>query len=166
MIESPFFYKNITSPIGNLKLVANDNSLYAVLFESSSKVKIAGDFAIEQDNNHPTLKNTEKQFNEYFSGNRKEFDLPLKMNGSVFQIKALKELQKIPYGQTISYAEQAKRMGDSKKARAAGMANSRNPIAIIVPCHRVIGASGDLTGFGGGLKTKKYLLDLEQQVSK
>ena len=77
------------------------------------------------------------------------------------QIKAWRELSKIPYGKTISYGEQAKRVGDAKKARAVGMANGRNPLAIVVPCHRVIGASGALTGFGGGLKTKKYLLDLE-----
>ena len=161
MLQRVIYYKTIESPVGKLRLMATDKGLSAVLFNGGRGVKKLPPSALEQDDNHPMLKKAEKQLKEYFAGKRKDFDLPLDPQGTVFQIKAWRELSKIPYGKTISYGEQAKRVGDAKKARAVGMANGRNPLAIVVPCHRVIGASGALTGFGGGLKTKKYLLDLE-----
>jgi methylated-DNA-[protein]-cysteine S-methyltransferase len=104
------------------------------------------------------------QLDQYFKGKRKTFDVEFELKGSVFQKKVWYELLKIPYGKTVSYGEIAAGIGNPKAARAVGMAAGKNPVAIIVPCHRVIGKNGSLTGFGGGLETKKYLLDLEQQV--
>jgi methylated-DNA-[protein]-cysteine S-methyltransferase len=164
--QDVLYYKTIASPVGSLRLVASDRGLCAVLFNGGRASKVEYGSALEQKDNQPVLKAAEKQLKEYFAGKRKKFDLPLDMRGSVFQIKAWRELQKIPYGKTISYGEQARRVGDANKARAVGMANGRNPLCIVVPCHRVIGVSGDLTGFGGGLKTKQFLLDLERAASK
>ena len=106
-----------------------------------------------------------KQLNEYFSGARKEFDLPLSLDGTEFQVSVLEALQTIPYGETTSYGAIAKQIGRPKAVRAVGAANGRNPIPIVVPCHRVIGSGGDLTGFGGGLDTKEALLRLEAENS-
>jgi len=163
MIEARYYYKVIPSPVGDLKLVASEKALCAVLFNRGRDSKVALNGNYEERESHPVLKLAEKQLAEYFAGKRQSFDLPLEPKGTVFQMKAWKQLQKIPYGVTISYSEQAKGLGDQKKARAVGMANGRNPLSIVVPCHRVIGASGSLTGFGGGLKTKEYLLKLEQK---
>ena len=160
MQERVIHTKTIPSPVGELRLVASDKGLRAVLFNDGRKSRLA--FEASEDNEHPILKKTEKQFQEYFAGKRQLFDVKLDMQGTIFQIKAWKELQKIPYGTTVSYGEQARRVGDANKARAVGMANNRNPLAIIVPCHRVIGASGNLTGYAGGLATKEYLLNLER----
>jgi methylated-DNA-[protein]-cysteine S-methyltransferase len=165
MFQRILCYKTISSPVGKLRLMASDKGLCAVLFHGGRDKQKDFLGALEQDDNHPILKKAEKQLAEYFAGKRKDFDLPLDPHGTIFQMKAWRELRKIPYGKTISYGEQAKRVGDAKKARAVGMANGRNPICIIVPCHRVIGASGALTGFGGGLKTKQYLLDLESKAA-
>lgn len=107
------------------------------------------------------LEKTEDQLKEYFSGKRSVFDIPLDPNGTNFQKQVWQQLLKIPYGQYITYGEQARRLGSPKSARAVGAANGKNPIGIIIPCHRVIGASGHLTGFAGGLKIKRQLLDLE-----
>ncbi len=106
-----------------------------------------------------------RQLEEYFAGERKEFDLPLHLSGTDFQVRVLEELQRIPYGQTTSYGAVAQRIGSPKAMRAVGAANGRNPIPIVIPCHRVIGSSGDLTGFGGGLDTKAELLRLEAENS-
>ncbi|MBY0406471.1 MAG: methylated-DNA--[protein]-cysteine S-methyltransferase [Rickettsiales bacterium] len=154
-MQSPVYYKTIASPVGALRLTATDKGLSGVWFERAAKRTAVEE---EQADTHPMLLRAEKQLAEYFAGTRKHFDLRLDMHGTVFQIKAWHELQKIPYGQTISYGEQARRVGDAKKARAVGMANGRNPLSIVVPCHRVIGASGGLTGFGGGLPVKEFLL--------
>ncbi len=102
-----------------------------------------------------------RQLREYFKGGRTEFDLPLQPEGTAFQLKVWRSLQEIPYGKTWSYGELAKRIGNPKASRAVGAANGANPLPIVIPCHRVIGADGTLTGFGGGLPTKKALLDLE-----
>jgi methylated-DNA-[protein]-cysteine S-methyltransferase len=158
-------YTTISSPVGNLILSASGKGLCGVWFENSDFAKrsqrMLAEGSLQEGSSHPLLRKAEQQLKEYFAGGRTAFDVKLDMRGTVFQIQAWRELQKIPYGKTISYGEQAARMGDAKKARAAGMANGRNPISIIVPCHRVIGASGALTGFGGGLSTKQYLLELE-----
>lgn len=159
MLKNILFYKIITSPVGNLQLITSYKGLFAVL--PQNHFRDASDELVE-NNNHSILIKTEKQFGEYFSGKRKEFDIKLDMQGTVFQINAWRQLQKIPYGETISYGKQAERIGDVKKARAVGMANGRNPLLIVVPCHRVIGASGALTGFGGGLPMKQKLLELER----
>lgn len=112
------------------------------------------------------IKKTYSQLKEYFAGNRKIFDIPISANGTEFQIKVWKELQKIPYGKIRTYKEIAENIGNKNASRAVGMANNKNPIAIIIPCHRVIGSNGDLTGYAGGIKLKQYLLNLEKQNSK
>ncbi|MDB4537763.1 methylated-DNA--[protein]-cysteine S-methyltransferase, partial [Akkermansiaceae bacterium] len=109
----------------------------------------------------PFLDQAEKELGEYFEGKRTSFKVSLDAKGSEFQRSAWKELQAIPFGETISYGEQARRMGDVKAVRAVGTANGANPVSIIIPCHRVIGKSGDLTGFGGGVDIKRKLLALE-----
>jgi len=158
-------YDQMASPVGTLTLIANSQGLHAVLWDIDYShlpyKKIINQFSYSQNNN--IIIETKKQLTEYFDHKRKTFDLPLAINGTDFQIQAWEQLRKIPYATTISYAEQAARMGNKNKARAAGMANGRNPISIIIPCHRVIGANGDLVGFGGGIDKKAYLLNLENQ---
>jgi methylated-DNA-[protein]-cysteine S-methyltransferase len=161
MLQQILYYKTIPTPVGSLRLMASHKGLCAVLFHGGRSNRVYFDGLLEQNDDHPLLKKAERQLAEYFSGKRKEFNLPLDMRGTIFQIKVWRELQKIPFGETISYGEQARRIGDFKKARAVGMANGRNPLPIVVPCHRVIGTSGALTGFGGGLPIKEHLLNLE-----
>ncbi len=158
-------YGEMNSPVGKLTLIASSQGLHAILWdidrekEKHKKIMVG----LKKADNHKTILQTKQQLDEYFAGKRKTFDLPLVIQGTDFQIQAWQQLLKIPYAKTASYAEQAERIGDRKKARAVGMANGRNPISIIIPCHRVIGSNGDLVGFGGGLKKKAYLLRLEQQ---
>ncbi|NBO19503.1 MAG: hypothetical protein EBV03_09835, partial [Proteobacteria bacterium] len=125
MLQRVLYYKTIPSPIGPLRLMASDRGLCAVLFNAGRNTRLSFEGMLEQSDEHPTLLKAEKQLDEYFTGRRKDFDLKLDMRGTVFQIKAWRELQKIPYGQTISYGEQARRLGDAGKARAVGMANGR-----------------------------------------
>lgn len=163
MLKNIFYYKIISSPIGKLQLVASDKGLVGVF--SREHYREINDEMMEGDPNQFIIK-AEVQLTEYFAGKRKNFDVKLDMRGTVFQINAWRELQKIPYGETISYGEQARRVGDSKKARAVGTANGRNPFLIIVPCHRVVGAGGSLGGFSsGGIPTKKKLLELEKAAA-
>ena len=131
----------------------------AIRFVSFGVRKIPKDF---EKSETPLIKKTARQFDEYFKKERQIFDLPLVLHGTDFQLKVWKALQKIPYGQTRGYGELAAIIGNPKACRAVGMANNRNPIAIIVPCHRVIGHDGSLIGFGGGLELKQKLLDLEK----
>ena len=116
-----------------------------------------------QYGNTPFLKEVAHQLEEYFNGQRKQFQLPLAPQGTDFQQKVWRELQAIPYGETRSYKEIAHRIGNPKACRAVGQANNRNPISIIIPCHRVIGHSGELVGYGGGLEIKQFLLELERK---
>ena len=162
MLQNTLYTKTITTPVGKLRLVASGKGLCAVLFRDGEGSRLTFDGAVEAGDTHPILQKTERQLQEYFAGKRQTFDVALDMRGTVFQLMAWKELQNIPYGATRSYAEQARGVGDVKKARAVGMANGRNPVAIIVPCHRVIGANGALTGFGGGLPVKEFLLEHER----
>ncbi len=162
LVSDILYYKIYHSPIGRLQLIAR-SGLVAVLPQNHFREPSS---ELVENNDHPVLMKAEKQLAEYFLGKRQNFDIKLEINGTVFQINAWRELQKIPYGETISYGQQAARIGDSKKARAVGAANGRNPLLIIVPCHRVIGASGALTGFGGGMAMKEQLLDLEKSYSK
>lgn len=110
------------------------------------------------------IKKTYTQLEEYFKGERQTFDIKLSAQGTVFQKKVWEELQKIPYGKTTTYKDIAQNIGNKNASRAVGMANNKNPIAIIIPCHRVIGSNGNLTGYAGGINIKKYLLDLEKQT--
>ncbi|HEX5608212.1 MAG TPA: methylated-DNA--[protein]-cysteine S-methyltransferase [Candidatus Binatia bacterium] len=158
------FYKEIKSPVGKLKLIASAHALVAVLWdlEGPDRVKLdAPTFAPE----HPILIETERQLNEYFTGARAEFDLPIDPHGSAFQKKVWRALRKIPFGETRSYLDLAKALGSAAASRAVGLANRKNPLSIIVPCHRVIGSDGSLTGFAGGLETKAALLALEAKAA-
>lgn len=154
-------YTTIDSPIGELGLVADDDALVEVRFANSPLRPGEGG---EHDPDHPVLAAARRQLAEYFAGERQDFDLPLQPHGTPFQQAAWTALRTIPYGATVSYGEQARRLGDPNKARAVGAANGRNPIPIVVPCHRVIGSNGHLTGFGGGIDAKVWLLDHERTV--
>lgn len=158
------YYTYCDSPVGRLLLTANDDALTGVLFSDGRRVP-----AIEADwrerSDHPVLRAAARQLDEYFSGRRKAFDLPLAPEGTPFQRDVWEALRAIPYGETQSYGDVARRIGRPKAVRAVGAANGANPISIVVPCHRVIGADGSLTGYGGGLPRKKRLLALEQAAS-
>ena len=147
----------IDSPVGKLRLVAEDGFLTELRFGGEPAV-VEGD--MEED---AVLDEAQRQLDEYFKGERKYFDLPLKMKGTPFQLADWEALKGIPYGETVTYGEIARRIGSPKAVRAVGMANHNNPVSIIVPCHRVIGKNGKLTGYGGGLDIKRQLLELEQK---
>ncbi|MES1197302.1 MAG: methylated-DNA--[protein]-cysteine S-methyltransferase [Pseudomonadota bacterium] len=147
------------SPIGILALTANDDALTGVYFENP---KHGGPPADARIGSNAVIEETRRQLDEYFAGKRTSFDLPLAPEGTEFQLKVWKALRRIRYGATKSYGQIASEIGAPQASRAVGAANGRNPIPIIVPCHRVIGADGSLTGFGGGMERKRFLLDLEQ----
>ena len=156
------YYCYFDTPIGELLLAGEADSLSMIGFPKGAMRR---DPEADWIYNEEPFEDARIQLAEYFSGERKEFDLPLSYSGTDFQVSVLEALQQIPYGETASYADVAKRIGRPKAVRAVGAANGRNPIPIIVPCHRVIGSSGDLTGFGGGLDTKEALLRLEAENS-
>jgi methylated-DNA-[protein]-cysteine S-methyltransferase len=153
-------YKYFASPVGKLKLVASETGLMAILWENDNPRRVRLDDLVE-DNHQSILVETERQLTEYFAGKRDVFSIPLDMRGTAFQKDVWRALQEIPFGKTLSYGQIAKLLGRPKASRAVGAANGRNPISIVVPCHRVIGSSGKLTGFAGGLETKAHLLNLE-----
>jgi methylated-DNA-[protein]-cysteine S-methyltransferase len=157
------YYCYLDTPIGDLLLAGDDGALCLVGFPEGSMRR---DPEADWIYNEKPFAVARQQLTEYFAGERREFDLPLKLNGTEFQMSVLRALQQIPYGETTSYADIAERIGRPKAVRAVGAANGRNPIPIIVPCHRVIGSHGDLTGFGGGLDTKEALLRLEAEHSQ
>ena len=157
---SAVFYTTFESPVGPLLLAGDSNALRLVSFESS---KHAAPPRPDWNQNGAAFAEVIRQLQAYFRGELEEFDVPLAMEGTEFQIRVWNALRTIPYGETISYAQLARRIGNPKAVRAVGLANGSNPIPIIVPCHRVIGSDGSLTGFGGGLSTKKKLLELENK---
>lgn len=160
--EQPLFSTTLDSPVGPLTVIASDAGVRAVLWpDDEGRVRL-GETLERPD--HPVLVRATRQLDEYFSGERQEFDVPLDAVGTDFQQSAWTALRSIDFGTTVSYGEQAARMGDRRKARAVGAANGKNPISIIVPCHRVVGADGSLTGFAGGTDTKAWLLDHERDV--
>jgi methylated-DNA-[protein]-cysteine S-methyltransferase len=152
-------YRHIDSPVGPLLLAGSDAGLHLIEFHAPRHPMPRGDDWREGD--HAVLQQTQEQLMEYFAGERRSFVLPLAPRGTQFQRQVWWELANIPFGATISYAELATRLGRPSATRAVGAANGRNPIPIVLPCHRVIGADGSLTGFGGGLPTKQFLLQLE-----
>lgn len=153
------FHTRIDSPIGPLLLAASDAGLHTIEFAAARHpVKRNGRW---REGDHPLLRRAQAQLDEYFAGQRRSFDLPLAPEGTPFQRAVWQALETIDYGQTLSYGQLAERIGRPAASRAVGAANGRNPLPIVVPCHRVIGASGALTGFGGGLPTKQFLLELE-----
>lgn len=151
-------YKTIKSPIGKITLVASEKALVALYVNDELMPK--KDLA-KKNETHKILVLAEQQLNEYFDGRRKTFDLPLQPEGTEFQNKAWTALSKIPYGEVWSYGKQAQYLKSPNGQRAVGGANGRNPIPVIIPCHRVIGSTGKLTGFSGGMSMKVYLLKLE-----
>jgi methylated-DNA-[protein]-cysteine S-methyltransferase len=159
-------YTRIDSPVGRLLLAADADGLRVISFLDGRKDK-----AIDPDpawrevapDESATLRETVRQLRAYWARELRDFDLPLHPEGTPFQLTVWKQLCAIPYGTTISYGELARRVGNPKGSRAVGLANGSNPIAIVIPCHRVIGSNGKLTGYGGGLPIKEKLLELEQQ---
>ncbi len=157
-------YDEVDSPVGVLTIITSPQGLHAVLWENDRENEKCKNTIhhLHQSKTEKTIVQTKKQLQEYFQGKRKTFDLPLIIHGTAFQMQVWNELRNIPYAKTISYAEQAAKVGNKNKARAVGLANGLNPISIIIPCHRVIGSNGKLVGFGGGLERKEFLLKLEQ----
>jgi methylated-DNA-[protein]-cysteine S-methyltransferase len=160
----------LDSPVGRLRATADDEALRTLTFEEAAtraadaaRTFAAKDGAVEESNE--ILDRLAAQLAEYFAGTRREFDLPLHPSGTAFQLATWQVLRTIPYGATISYGEQARRLGDVGKARAVGAANGRNPISIVVPCHRVVAGTGHLTGFGGGIENKAWLLAHERAIA-
>ena len=156
---------DMPSPVGRLKLVANSQALVAVVWENEQP-KCLDSKQLLPCADHPILLATQKQLSEYFAGQRQHFDLPLTFEGTDFQQKVWQALLSIPFSETRSYRDIAAQIGNVKAVRAVGAANGKNPISIIAPCHRVIGANGQLVGFAGGLNNKHILLQLEQQVAQ
>jgi methylated-DNA-[protein]-cysteine S-methyltransferase len=161
----------ISTPVGELLLTASDTALTGVYFPTSRRGPPPTQRAdwIEDDGRGPAgeiLARTRQQLSEYFDGSRTTFELPLEALGSAFEHRVWNAVRAIPYGVTTSYGELARRLGDVTATRAVGAANGKNPIPIIVPCHRVVGAKGDLTGFGGGLDRKRWLLEHEGILMK
>jgi len=152
-------YCYLDSPAGRLLIAGDQDALRYIGFPEKTRPRKPEPGWIESKQG--TVAEAVSQLREYFAGRRKDFDLPLAPEGTAFQRRVWKCLQSIPYGETISYAELAKRTGNPKAARAVGSANGRNQIPIVIPCHRVIAADGTLGGFGGGLTVKQTLLDLE-----
>lgn len=151
-----YFY---TTEIGKIKITATDG--YIIALNVTDSYELDSDEVLEEID---LIKETAEAIMEYMVGNRKEFkEIPLKLRGTDFQMKVWNELKNIPYGETRSYKEIAERIGNPKGYRAVGMANNKNPIGIIVPCHRVIGKNGDLVGYAGGVKVKEQLLEIERK---
>jgi methylated-DNA-[protein]-cysteine S-methyltransferase len=155
-----YVYKWMNSPVGKLRLVASGDGLAAILWENDCPRRVRLNLEAE-DKNHSVLLQAERQLTEYFGGSRKEFTLKLDFGGTAFQRSVWSALLTIPFGETRSYREIADQIGNPKATRAVGAANGRNPISIVAPCHRVIGSTGKLTGFAGGLTAKAYLLAME-----
>lgn len=155
-----YFFKYMHSPVGRLTLIASDKGLAAVLWEKDNPGRVHAT-ADTEDNSHPVLKEAERQLNEYFEGKRSCFQLQLDPIGTRFQKAVWNALSTIPYGETRSYGQIAHQLGNPSAVRAVGAANGRNPLSIILPCHRVVGSTGKLTGFAGGLEAKASLLSLE-----
>ncbi len=161
MSNNLFFYE---TPVGNISIKENGSEITEIYFEKEESHE-GSPFMVHVDTRlteTPLLKKAGQQIIEYFSGHRKSFDLPFAPKGTAFQLKVWKALLDIPYGETRSYKDIAIAAGNPKASRAVGMANNRNPISIIIPCHRVIGSNGKLVGYGGGLSIKEYLLELEK----
>jgi len=148
----------LKTPIGQVKLTADDNAVNSIFF-------VFNDTEIEEENINSILSQCKKELSEYFAGKRKTFDVPIRQAGTEFQQRVWSELVKISYGKTVSYNHIAIALGDKKSVRVVGNSNGKNQISIIVPCHRVIGSDGSLTGYAGGLWRKKWLLNHEGKYS-
>lgn len=161
--SKPLSFTHLDSPVGKLKLISSDEGLTAILWENDRPTRVRlGEMT--EDENHPHLRQAIAQLNEYFARRRTAFEIPLDPRGTPFQQQVWESLLEIPYGETRTYLDLARKLGNPNATRAVGAANGRNPISIIVPCHRVIGTSGSLTGFAGGLAVKEQLLRLESSA--
>lgn len=158
-------YTTFDSPIGTLLAVSDGDSLTRLDMQGGRRPTPIDPTWI-RDDAHPILAETRDQLEQYFGGDRNTFEVPLNMIGNGFESLVWAALREIPYGETTSYGAVARAIGHPSASRAVGFANGRNPIAVIVPCHRVIGADGSLTGYGGGLERKRFLLDLERPAGK
>lgn len=159
-MSEPRFYSRCESPIGKLLLIGGERGLSQIWFEGKGDRAV---LRLESCENQNTLREVVRQLRAYFAGELETFDIDLAPEGTPFQQKVWNELLKIPYGETISYGELARRIGNPNASRAVGLANGSNPIPIIIPYHRVIGSNGKLTGYGGGLPIKEKLLALEKR---
>ena len=158
--------KQLDSPIGRLSLIATDQGLSHVLFDQQVPADVGLDDDPAQADAHPVLVAASVQLEEYFAGQRQEFDIPLDLKGTEFQRAAWLALASVPYGETRSYRQQATAIGRPNAVRAVGAANGKNPVPIVLPCHRIVGSDGSLTGYGGGLPIKEYLLSHEQAANR
>jgi methylated-DNA-[protein]-cysteine S-methyltransferase len=155
-------YRYVKSPIGEILIAGDDDGLRFIGFpEGKGRIEPQAGWT----RSDRSFADAARQLKEYFAGRRQTFDLKLSPAGTRFQLDVLEALQRIPYGETRSYADIARTIGKPRAVRAVGAANGRNPLPIVIPCHRVIGSNGSLTGFGGGIDTKRFLLDLERQHS-
>ena len=158
-----YYYTIMQSPVGGITLIADDKSLCAIYWPNQKpEHKKFPD--LQKDDNNKILKSAQKQLIAYFKGKRTEFDLPLRPLGTIFQEQVWVALTSIGYGETVTYSDIANEIKNPKALRAVGAAIGKNPISIIIPCHRVIGSNGKLTGFAGGLSTKEFLLNLENKA--
>ena len=155
-------FKTVDSPVGKLKLVASDKGLVAILWQNDKPERVRLD-ELTRSETHTILLKAERQLGEYFTSRRKSFSVPLDLRGTSFQRSVWEALLAIPFGQTRTYRDLAARLGNPQAARAVGAASGRNPISIVVPCHRLIGSAGNLIGLAGGLEAKERLLDLEKE---
>ena len=162
--STPHVHKRVQSPVGLLTLVASDEGLAAVLWQDDRPGRVRIDIGAEVSE-HPVLCEAEWQLAEYFNGRRRQFALPLEMSGTPFQRRVWSALLAIPFGETRSYRDIAGQIGTPRAVRAVGAANGRNPLSIVAPCHRVIGSTGALTGFAGGVAVKARLLDFERDAA-
>jgi methylated-DNA-[protein]-cysteine S-methyltransferase len=160
-------YTDMASPVGTLRLIADDQGLREIWFEREVRPQTVQPNWVHASNSRPPapIAAARKQLQEYFAGERQQFELSLHPVGTPFQLSVWQQLRLIPYGTTTSYGELARRVGNPAASRAVGAANGRNPLPIVVPCHRVIGSNGSLTGFSGGLPIKQKLLALEQRTA-
>ena len=159
-----FSRRTYKAPFGVLTVVGSDLGIRFVTFNNDAHPKPLEQLRISDTEIHDSVNDAITQLEEYFTGSRRDFELPLDLHGTEFQVEAWQALADIPYGHTATYGQQAASIGRPKAARAIGGANGRNPVAIVLPCHRIVGADGSLTGFGGGIEVKKWLLDHEQNM--
>lgn len=157
------FETTMDSPLGPLRLLANDEGLCGIYYQEH---KNAPELDCRANSEHSILKEAQQQLSEYFSGRRQEFSLPLALEGTPFMLSVWNALAGIPYGTTLTYGQLAQNIGSPKAFRAVGRTNGLNPVSIVLPCHRVVGSNGKLTGYAGGLANKEWLLDHERRIAR
>ena len=159
-----FSRRTCEAPFGVVTVIGSNFGIRFVMFSNDAHPKPLEKLHISDTDIHDSVNDAVIQLDEYFAGSRRDFELPLDLQGTEFQVAAWRALADIPYGHTASYGQQAASIGRPKAVRAIGGANGRNPVGIVLPCHRIVGADGSLTGFGGGIAVKKWLLDHEQSI--